>query len=1480
MSGQIRNIFNSILKRESRIPQRIPTSRFSPLLSKLGLTAPKVVKWASIPAMAGVVKPRINLIDPKELISLKNIEPRTKFPPKAPKTPKKSFFSGKAKWIATIAAGAAAFLTPALAQAGEGLFASTVSFFSSLGALQGIVFFLGACLTLKLLWTTYQDLKPENYQSTDMKLTVGSPTPRKLLKTMVLPAFKETLKVGTIFAALSLISDFVIGIPGLLTWGVALPILAFKPVVRIISFMLRDIKQYFEYRKNSVQRHLKRPKLIPMLKTDLFAPGAWLATVVFMAHMSLTFASQFWAAAGHFLSSIPTAFGSAAGLLNLGEWGLGFALGAAALRFFIGWRKAKAGNPIGNLPTRIRSTITAAIGGAVLGAGVYLASPGLAVTNLVVFACTLAFAHNYIHSTRSQEAGLLQANKKHKISHLQSLWEAVRNRKGGTRTVIRPSVGMQETLISADLMAILSEGANCVINAACGDFNTAGYVLSEEMVEKLVKKDAQTIRDIYQAGYHALQHAGTVREALEAVAQIFENLARLLEDPTYPPTEGHPLAWGDLKSRSGLKYLKDDTFCTGLPRVVVKSSFSVFGNRQNQIWDALVEAEYIEENGVLTSKFDGNRQNFILDRSKITQLEEDRAFEILEKYMRPKEKRSDQDLRVHGGSIRFAARMLEKQAASIRSQQNLRKIDKMKFDLKSLKTKWREKLEAGFRRAFPVVDTHAGRFYTNFFPDSYIAKQYLVDFCMKVMADFVSYTDTVVMTPDGRIHLWAIPLKVVKDFKEDHGEVFAIESRDKEGEDLRFEWYKREERDIGDSLCEIAYIDNLAHYLKYKDLLKAGIITELEFLSLYPTAEVPVVPELKEEPTLDPYLGTHEPQEFYDVVYKNGARLRVYADGSQVAIGGLGADAPVPLMLPGTKRHDYIARMIQIGHEGDVFGAIPLEDIDLAKSHLSQFADKKDLIWDALLAEGYINQAGKVLPKFAANKESFEIGVQLTGSEKDQLFDILKNAKSLRDVLKEGKVPHPFGGYFTGKVKEESFDNEVLKDKKDQIWDALKKAGYIDKEGRIELKFDGQREFFTLDGPFTLEEIDAIFEILQDRKYLMPRFHHMYPTEYFSISDGDQMDLIVTNLRLFHTEKDPHLRVMMIRPRQEELPFSPDMLEDPGDSFLEVGVAVAWMMLKITRKNGKELFIPLNMSKENERTFGSLSGKDLWRYIDERKPVGIDKNRGVLQIPYREQANKDPNFNEAMELGLMFGGEYNNRQSIEEVPIPEEMLDLVEEIEEIRINPERYGEVGGPGPAADYTFVRRNREGKVTDSTRKLALSDRVADMLIFGKTSLLNQEEVEYCEMVMREDESAASKMKQIGPTPSKKLQVFNKIVKALTFGKKSLLKELEGKDEKVKAVKDELPWVDNDNWVHMKMSEEEYRMLRRWIPEWQGGERHQYWNGELLIFVKHFELLCEYAYDEFAYRRYSQLDRYPTNFDPNETDLDYSEHEMLRRK
>ncbi|MFA4906486.1 MAG: hypothetical protein WC645_08295, partial [Candidatus Margulisiibacteriota bacterium] len=540
------------------------------------------------------------------------------------------------------------------------------------------------------------------------------------------------------------------------------------------------------------------------------------------------------------------------------------------------------------------------------------------------------------------------------------------------------------------------------------------------------------------------------------------------------------------------------------------------------------------------------------------------------------------------------------------------------------------------------------------------------------------------------------------------------------------------------------------------------------FLRLYPTAEVPTPPTLKAEPTDDPYLGGREEQEFYDLVFKNGARLRIYADGSQQPIGELYEYPLAVLMVPGTQRHQHVARKIQNDGAHEIFGGGVYLDPDLAQ------------------------------------------------------------------ILAQGKVPHPFGGYFTGYI-EESLFSVFGNDRKQNLWQALIDAGYIEpdkkggEEGSVLQKFTGKESDFVLPIALKDEEKKKILTLISDQvRYTMPRWHFMYPTEYASISDADQMDLVVTNLRLHHTRKNPHLRVMMLRPRVELLPFSRDMMEEEYDSFLEVGVAVVWMVLKVKLINGKELFIPLNKNKENERTFGS----ELWRYIDESRPVKIVEERGrsFLQIPYRLDATKDPAFRSAINYRLMGEGKYNNREPIELIPIPLEMRDLVGQIEEIRINPERYSEVGGPRPVADYFFLRRNEDGMVTDKSRTLRMTDKTANTLIFGKVALLSHSEVKHWETVMENENESP---------------------------------------------KENLPWTDKNGWVHMKMSEAEAQMLSAWLPEYFGKEVPYYddQNGEFIVYVKHFELLCEHAYDEFTYRRFMPDYEYRTYFDPAEADLDYPE-------
>jgi len=44
--------------------------------------------------------------------------------------------------------------------------------------------------------------------------------------------------------------------------------------------------------------------------------------------------------------------------------------------------------------------------------------------------------------------------------------------------------------------------------------------------------------------------------------------------------------------------------------VVTKSSFSKLGDKQNQVWESLINSGYIDRNGIIQPKFDGERKNF------------------------------------------------------------------------------------------------------------------------------------------------------------------------------------------------------------------------------------------------------------------------------------------------------------------------------------------------------------------------------------------------------------------------------------------------------------------------------------------------------------------------------------------------------------------------------------------------------------------------------------------------------------------------------------------------------------------------------------------------------------------------------------------------------------------------------------------------------------------------------------------------------
>lgn len=1111
--------------------------------------------------------------------SINRVDPQT-LQPENPAAPSRIKIEAPAikriSFLPALAAGSAALLAPALAFAGD-LSSTLFGVLGNVGVVGYFAIFAGVALTARLLWNNFKMLKPENYQSPNSTLVTNNPTPRKLLKTMIAPAFALSLWSGILMNYAPHYLDPILGAAlkqaiGIPSVGWAL-LLGFTALVsaNIAIASIRDISRWIHFKWTGIQRNVRQPRLLPQLFTNFFGNMGWFAQVVLMAHFSSIVTQQFTGLLFNFTSNVCKLAAGGADYIALGEWGLLFAGINIALHLLFRAPKARIGQPLERHPSYLEVTLKAALVGAIVGAVVFCAGAGLLASNLLVFAVALSFAHGALHSTRSQIQALRQKDKVFPILDKQSTWEAVRSANGAFRTVYKPSVDMVDPLISSDVMVLITEGANWVLNAISGCYTSADYEKAQLMIERLLGKDAKDMRIILQKGNEARQAAKTQQEAYAAVADAFEETAAFLDAS----------AQGNLRERSGLDFLKDGVYSSGLP---------------------------------------GSRL-----------------------------RRSDQDLRVHGEHIRLAARFYTEMAGKLRREGEAHGDD---LDLDSLKEDLFWKLEAYHRRAKPHCDTHPGRFFTNFLPDSYNAKQFVIDLCSQVMSDFVGGMEVGVLNQRGQLEIWLVPMKVVKDVDPEYRKARTLEDKNDDLEDSRFSWYVRDNHDIGDSLCEIAYIDNSHHFARHgRDRSK------------YPTAEVPNPPEL-------------ENREYYDIVYKNKSRLRIFGNGRQEVIGELPPNAAAVLTLPGTRRHEHVAKMLQCGANDTVLYGIPIED-DRIMSRLSR-----------------------------------------------------------------GDVPHPFGGSMT------------------------------------------------------------------TEKYKKLRWRFMYPTEFTSVSDADQMGRAVTNLRLFHLRSNPHLRVMFSRTKEEELPFDQQMLENPGfDSFLEAGIAVSWMMLKLKLKDGRELYMPLNMNKENERTFGG----ELWRYIDETRPVEmVEKRSGpCLKLPYRTKASIDPAFRRA-------------RAAIEEVPMPFEMLDLKDQVEEIRIDPVRYGETGGPIPVVDYLFVRRNTRGEVIDRSGNRTLSDRVTQLLIFGNSALLSQKEMEHMCLVLGDERARTN-----------------------------------------------LPWTDEQGMVHLKMSRSEYDQFKTWIPVNYDERQPEYSaeREELLIDVHHFAQLCEAAYPEFTYRRYMPDAKYRNYFERSET-------------
>ena len=1010
-----------------------------------------------------------------------------------------------------------------------------------------------------------------------------------------------------------------------------------------LSRSIKDVYHHILWKTKGISADNSHKKgLLPQLITNFLAPSAWISQVTFMAHLSKIFATQFWNASFNFIRGINVSMNSTYNYFTGTKiatvdvpsiWGgidlstfsgdnfpvmilaaVMVGLAAGGYRNIAGWLKHAIGHQYETVQTRRKSTLKWSLAFASVGLACSLIGLGMAGNVLFTFAVVLSFAHGSIHSWRSQEGGLGIKEKKYPIFDIRELARFVRNKVNMSRTLYSPSIDPVEPMTSKTFMVYLSEGCNWILTTVLGPFTSAMYKKGMEMIINLMEPEARRMRRLIKDGYERVKQAQTRKEAIEEAAKTYEELAFFFEDDNSERidiNDGNPRCLGNLRSISGLDFLRDHSCIAGI---------------------------HSQEEGT-------------------------------------ENERQDQDFRVHGEFIRFAAVLLRQHAA------RLRKLDYKDATLDSVKATIKKRLDNLYNRAYPHIDVHPARFFTNILPDSYMAKQFVIDLCSQVMADFIGCFDTVVIDENGEVQMWAIPMRVVKNFKENYRDIETIDSRDEAGEDLRFEWYPREEGDIGDSLCEIKYIDNLAHFQKYERLGQDS----LEFLAKYPTAEVLEPPKLEmNSRTWDPLLKIWEDHEFYDVVYKNGMRQRVYGDGSSRMVHPASdrPEATLPqeyarlLMLPGTERHEFVADRI------------------------------------------------------------------------DEVLDGIAVKPALLKRLAHGDVPYPHN------------------------W-----GGSLSRDPLIG-----------------------------------PRWRFMYPTEFTSISDADQMDLMVTNLRLYFIRSNPALRIMTLRPEEVDLPFSPDIIDKEGqaDEMLMAGVGIVWMTMRVKLADGRVITMPLNMSKENERTF-KPGGIELWRYIDENTPVELTEE-GKLKITYRKEAMEMPTF--AAQASIL-----------EEVPVPIEMQELVDkgliakDQDAIMLDPVRYGDTGGPIPVIDFMILRRKDKKTVTDSTRTLEMSDHIAQLIISGNAALPREDEVDHME-------ACGSK-----------------------------------------TAKDFYPWTDKFGYVHMKLSEADYKQLKPWLArvEWHGARPQQeFVDGELVMHVDHFRQFCHETYWEMSYRRYERAPSFIPYFDP----------------
>ncbi|MBU1867550.1 MAG: hypothetical protein KKD13_03645, partial [Candidatus Margulisbacteria bacterium] len=470
------------------------------------------------------------------------------------------------KLMVGAAAGAATMLTSALVLASDvatPLVTGGNKAFFAWGAIG-----LGLAYTTRLLW---KQLKPGDYQSPQSQLNTASPTPKKIFKTLVVPAWLTMMAVGSAMRFAPAIDALlvpltekylgmvlpnltipIVGMPLTLSWAVCSVLLGRAAIKMAVSSAVDLYRAYRFHRYGEQRNDITRPRLISSLITNK-GHISWTVGAIFTVHLSEIYATQALSLLRNFLHNAlfePNALTGAAVL------GAVFGLVGLARHFIVGRKELKVGQPLEKHPW-VKTAALAAGSAFLVGAGVSLGGPALAAANLLVFAAVLGFYHNFIHSSRSQEGGLHQKDKVFPVFDLQSLWENVRGPWGAARTIFKPGVDMVDPLVSSYIMVMLTEGSNWVLNALSGCFSAADYSKAIQMITKLLNPAAEKMRAILKTGYNQVKSAATAEAARDAFADSLEATARFLEER----------ATGDLKTVSGLGFLKDGMFATGLPGI-------------------------------------------------------------------------------------------------------------------------------------------------------------------------------------------------------------------------------------------------------------------------------------------------------------------------------------------------------------------------------------------------------------------------------------------------------------------------------------------------------------------------------------------------------------------------------------------------------------------------------------------------------------------------------------------------------------------------------------------------------------------------------------------------------------------------------------------------------------------------------------------------------------------------------------------------